>query len=101
MRRIELHAHSHPEGEARMAKHTAPDGPRRGRRSKLPRSPFGQFLWRKLCSMRLTQQEFARKLGVSAATVSRLVHGKAWHFDKLSGEDVCTALGLDEVSRRE
>ncbi len=73
---------------------------RRGRRSTLPTTDLGKFIQQKLDSMKITRAQFAEKLGVSPATIGRLLNGDTKVVRSVNVQGMYEALELDDMDRR-
>jgi hypothetical protein len=73
---------------------------RRGPKAKIPTTEFGLFVQQHLDTMNITRAELAKRLKVSAATVVRMLNGDTSVIQRVRPENICEALGLDEMNRR-
>jgi transcriptional regulator with XRE-family HTH domain len=72
---------------------------RRGRRMKPPANPLGALIAERLAADGISFQVFADRLGVSRATVWRLLHAKTSFTHRISLVDICAALELNGEER--
>jgi transcriptional regulator with XRE-family HTH domain len=74
--------------------------PRRGRRSSTPSTELGLCIQQHLDRLGITRTELAKRLHVSPSTVGRLLNGDTRVVQRVSVENICNALELNEIDRR-
>lgn len=74
---------------------------RRGRRRHPPTTELGTFIQEQLDSIGMTRSKLAALLHVSPSTIGRLLNGDTKVIQRVSGESICDALGLDDMKRRD
>ena len=74
---------------------------RRGRRKHAPTTELGKFIQKQLDDTGMTRSKLAGLLHVSPSTVGRLLNGDTKVVQRVSAENICDVLGLDDMKRRE
>lgn len=71
-----------------------------GRKSIRPTTAHGQFIHDRLIALRISRSQLAERLGVSNATITRLLNGHV-AAGTVNLDRLCTALRITEMERRD
>ncbi len=72
----------------------------RGRQARIPKTELGTFIHQRLEALNMTRTELGKRLGVSASTIGRMLHGDTKVIQRVTPESISNALELDDVNRR-